>query len=208
MKLGKIVAINIPQTEPISLRCYTGNYNPATHYPYNENANNGMVLTLSTETTSDQHQTLTFGSCAVWINGTLYKICLFYDENLNEKKVDAIRRVGNTLQKENDCTVLVMSKSEFVTKVFYPYVYEARAKCVGFDLPYELSRLASSWTTARKIQDAFSIKLVENNSRLPSIRIKSINSDTSFIQFVTPLRQRVKRKRYQLTKCIEDILLT
>jgi hypothetical protein len=133
-----------------------------------------MVLTVSTETTQDQQQSLTFGSCAVWINGTLYKICLFHDESLNQKKIDVIRQVGNTLQKEKGCIVTVSSKNEFVTKVFYPYVYEARAKCVSFDLPYELSRLATSWGTAKKMQDAFSIKLIEGNPRLPAIKIKSI----------------------------------
>ena len=118
MKLGKIGTINSTQTESISLRCYTGNYKPATHYPYNENVNNGMVLTLSTETTQDPHQILTFGSAAVWINGTLYKICLFHDDGLDQKKVELIKQVGETLQQQKDCTVLVMTKSEFVTKYF------------------------------------------------------------------------------------------
>jgi len=196
MKLGKIGSAKAPQATPISLRCYTGNYKSVSHAIPNENANNGMVLSLSTETTSDQQQALTFGSCAVWINGTLYKICLFHDDDdLDKKKIELAKQVGETLQQQKGCTVLVMPKSEFVTNVFYPYVYTARAKCVGFDLPYELSRLASSWTTARKVQDAFSIKLVENNPRLPSIRIKSINSNAAFIQFVTPLRTKSEKKK-------------
>jgi len=207
MKLGKIGAINASHTEPISIRCYTGNYKPVTHYPYNENANNGMVLTLSTETTQDPQQTLTFGSCAVWINDTLYKICLFHDDNLDQKKVDVIKQVGMTLQQQKECIVTIMTKSEFVTNMFYPYVYTARAKCVGFDLPYELSRLASSWTTARKVQDAFSFKLVENNPRLPSIRIKSINSDAAFMQFVTPLRTKSEKKKIPTHKVYRGYFL-
>ena len=178
MKLGKIGVINASQAEPISLRCYTGGYRPASQSFHNENANNAMVLTLSTETTQDrQQQSLTFGSCAVWINDSLYKIVLFHDENLDKKKIDVIKQVGNTLQKEKNCTVIVSPKDEFVTNVFYPYVYEARAKCVSFDLPYELSRLAASWGTARKIKDTFSIKLADNNPRLPAVKIKNINSD-------------------------------
>ena len=77
-------------------------------------------------------------------------------------------------QHKENCIVTVLPKSEFVTKVFYPYVYEARAKLVGFDLPYQISRLATSWGRARKVQDAFSMKLAEDNPRLPAIRIKSI----------------------------------
>ncbi len=207
MKLGKIGVINVPQAEPVSLRCYAGGYKPASRYPSNENANNGVMLTLATETTFDQQQSLTFGSCAVWINGSLYKICLFHEEGLDSKKVDVIRQVGNALQKEKDCTVTVLSKDEFVTNVFYPYVYEARAKCVGFDLPYELSRLAASWGTARKIQNAFSMKLVEGIPRIPAIRIKSIDSNVAFIQFATPLRTKSEKKKVPTHKVYRGYFL-
>jgi hypothetical protein len=207
MKLGKIGAINVSQAEPISLRCYTGNYRAGTYSAHNQNANNGMVLTMSTEVTSDKQQSLTFGSCAVWINGTLYKICLFHDKNLDQKKIDVIRQVGDTLQKEKDCIVTVSSKDEFVAKVFYPYVYEARAKCIGFDLPYELSRLAASWGTARKIRDAFSIKLVDGIPRLPAIKIKNINGNAAFIQFATPLRTKSEKKKIPTHKVYRGYFL-
>ena len=207
MKMGKIRVINTPDAEPISLRCYTGGYRPASQSFRNENANSGMVLTLSTETTHYQQQSLTFGSCAVWINDSLYKIVLFHDENLDKKKIDVIKQVGNTLQKEKNCTVIVSPKDEFVTNVFYPYVYEARAKCVSFDLPYELSRLASSWGTARKIKDAFSIKLADNNPRLPAVKIKNINSDSAFIQFATPLRTKSEKKNIPTHKVYRGYFL-
>jgi len=150
---------------------------------------------------------LTFGSAAVWINDSLYKIVLFHDENLDSKKVDVIRQVTDTLQKEKDCSITILSKDEFVTKVFYPYVYEARAKCVSFDLSYELSRLAASWGTARKIQDAFSIKLVDDNPRLPAIKIKSINNDAAFIQFATPLRTKSEKKKIPTHKVYRGYFL-
>jgi hypothetical protein len=206
MNLGKIGAIDSSQTEPIRLRCYTGNYKAGGYSTHNQNANNGIVLTLSTEVTSDQQQALIFGSCAVWINGKLYKICLFHDE-LNQKKVDLIMQVGDTLQKQKNCTVTVSTKNEFVTNVFYPYVYEARAKCVSFDLPYELSRMATSWGTARKIHDAFSMKLVENNPRLPAIRIKNISGNAAFIQFATPLRTKSEKKQVPTHKVYRGYVL-
>jgi len=125
----------------------------------------------------------------------------------DQKKIDVIRQVGDTLQKEKGCIVTVSSKDEFVANVFYQYVYEARAKCIGFDLPYELSRLASSWGTARKIQDAFSIKLVDDNPRLPAIKIKSINSDAAFIQFATPLRTKSEKKQIPTHKVYREYFL-
>ena len=77
----------------------------------------------------------------------------------------------------------------------------------SFDLPYELSRLATSWGTARKIQDAFSIKLVDDNPRLPAIKIKSISSDAAFIQFATPLRTKSEKKQIPTHKVYRGYFL-
>ena len=211
MKLSKPGVIMTPKETPISLRCYPDNYKPTKQAAYNDNANNGMVMALSTENTQDKHQNLTFGSAGIWINEKLYKICLFYDESLDKRKTQIIKEIGKTLQKQKDCIVTVLPKYEFATRVFYPYVYEARAKLVGFDLPYQISRLATSWSRARKAQDAFSMKLTENNPRLPAIRVKSIDSNSAMIQFVTPLRKKSEREErtcLQHTGFTEDVLLT
>ena len=70
-----------------------------------------------------------------------------------------------------------------------------------------MSRLAASWGTARKIKDAFSIKLVDNNPRLPAIKIKSINSDAAFIQFATPLRTKSEKKNIPTHKVYRGYFL-
>ena len=197
MKLGKPGVIMAQKEMPISLRCYPDTYKPAKSAVFhnNDNANNGMVMTLNVDAVGNQDQKLRFGSAAVWINEKLYRVCLFYDEALDERKIKGVKEFGEKLQhqKEN-CIVTVLPKTEFVTKMFYPYVYEARAKLVGFDLPYQISRLATSWGRARKVQDAFSMKLVEHNPRLPAVRIKSIDSNSAMIQFVTPLRKKSEKK--------------
>ena len=197
MKLRKPGVITAQKEMPISLRCYSDTYKPAKSAVFhnNENANNGMVMTLNVEAADNQDQKLRFGSAAVWINEKLYRICLFYDETLDERKIKKVKEFGEKLQKQREnCIVTVLPKTEFVTKIFYPYVYEARAKLVGFDLPYQISRLATSWGRARKMQDAFSMKLVKDNPRLPAVRIKSIGSNSAMIQFVTPLRKKSEKK--------------
>ena len=71
------------------------------------------------------------------------------------------------------------------------------------------SRLATYWGRARKIRDAFSMKLVEGNPRLPAIRIKNLNSNAAMIQFVTPLRKKSEKKRVLVSKvyrgCFVDV---
>ena len=212
MKLSKPGSIRASMKVPISLRCYPDTYKPAKHAASynNDNANNGMVMTLNVETADNQDQKLRFGSAAIWINDRLYRICLFYDEALDERKIQLVKEFGEELQKQKeDYTVTVLPKSEFVTRVFYPYVYEARAKLVGFDLPYQISRLATSWGRARKVQDAFSMKLVEDNPRLPAIRVKSIDNNSAMIQFVTPLRKKSEKKSVPVSKvyrgCFVDV---
>ena len=210
MKFGKPGTIMAQKDIPINLRCYPDTYKPRKYASYNDNANNGMVMTLNVETTNSQDQKLMFGSAAVWINDNLYRICLFYDETLDERKIQLVKEFGEKLQQQKeDCIVTVLPKTEFVTRVFYPYVYEARAKLVGFDLPYQISRLATSWGRARKVQDAFSMKLVKDNPRLPAIRIKSIDSNAATIQFVTPLRKKSEKKSIPVSKvyrgCFVDL---
>ena len=202
MKLGRPGSIRASMEVPISLRCYPDTCKPAKYVAsYNDNANNGMMMTLNVEVAGNQDQKLTFGSAVVWINNNLYRICLFYDEALDDRKIKLVKEFGEKLQqhKEN-CIVTVLPKSEFVTKMFYPYVYEARAKLVGFDLPYQISRLATSWGRARKIHDAFSMKLTEDNPRLPAIRVKNIDSNSAMIQFVTPLRKKSEKKSVPVSK--------
>ena len=211
MKFGKLGVIMAQKEIPISLRCYPDTYKPAKHASsYNDNANNGMVMALNVETTNSQDQKLRFGSAAVWVNDKLYRICLFYDDALDTRKIKLVKEFGEKLQQQNeDCIVTVLPKTEFVTRVFYPYVYEARAKLVGFDLPYQISRLATSCGRARKVQDAFSMKLVEDNPRLPAIRVKSIDSNSAMIQFVTPLRKKSEKKSVPASKvyrgCFVDV---
>ena len=87
-----------------------------------------------------------------------------------------------------------MSRKEFVERVFYPHVYQARAKCIGFNLPFDLSRLAISYGKARKFAGGFSLKLSANPAQ-PNIRIKSINSKAAFIEFTKPVRKNSQKKK-------------
>ena len=184
------------QLVPISVRCFADipHARPASGFS-NDNSNSSVVLSISIEKTNDKNQNLTFGSTAIWINDVLYKICLFYDDSsLKKERISMMQKHATVLQEQYNCDVTVLPKTEFATRVFFPYVYEARARLVGFDLPYVLSRIVTSWTGARKVRDAFSLKLVEDNPRLPAVRIKSISSNAAFIQFAAPIRKKSEKK--------------
>ena len=176
---------------PIHTRCYVDNHDGnrnVSNSNHQINSNNSTVLVFDCETTTDAYQNLLFGSCGIWVNGNLQKFYLFYADWLKKAQTRIIRAYARRNSLE------VLSKSEFVEKVFYPYVYQARAKCVGFNLPFDLSRLAISYGKARKFHGGFSLKLSENLVH-PNIRIKSINSKAAFIEFTKPVRKKSQKKK-------------
>ena len=175
----------------IHTRCYVESLDSkgfATDTNYQVNPNSSTVLVFDTETTPDQYQNLLFGSCGIWVNKTLQKFYLFYGEFLKKGQISKIHAYARR------CNFEVLSKRDFIEKVFYPYVYQVRAKCVGFNLPFDLSRLAISFGKARKFHGGFSLKLSENLAR-PNIRIKSLNSKASFIEFSKPVRKKSQKKK-------------
>ena len=179
----------------ISLRCFADNNRQLTYKePSHPNHNNSTVLIFSSQTTSDQYQNLAVGTCGVWTNDKLERFCLFYDDALKQSHIEKIKLHAAKLTLPDDCIIDVISRDEFVTKVFFPRIYSGRAKCVGFDLPFEISRLAIHHGKARNMQNGFSFKLSEH-LYYPNIRIKSINGNASFVQFAAPIRKKSEKRR-------------
>jgi len=86
-----------------------------------------------------------------------------------------------------------MPVREFVDNVFYPNAFIKRCEVIGFNLPFDLSRLAIEFGIAREKDDAYSLKL-SYDERNPRIRIQSIDNKRSFISFTTPLRKKRDNK--------------
>ena len=150
--------------------------------------NKSIVLVFDTETTIDEYQNLLFGSCGIWVNGRPTKFYLFHADDLNESDIAVI--TGYAAQKGYE----VLSRKEFVEKVFYPKVYRERAQCIGFNLPFDLSRLAIKYTRSRRYRSGFSLKLAEG-IEYTRIVIDSLNSKAAFIEFTAPYSPKKKKYR-------------
>jgi len=151
--------------------------------------NPDIRMIIDTETTIDQYQNLTFGSCLIQkkiSSGFKEEWYLFYSD-IPEDKINLIKQYG----KEHNIEVLPVR--EFVDKIFYPYAFKIRCDVIGFNLPFDLSRLAIDYGIARNTKDAFSLKL-SDDKRNPRIRIQSIDQKRSFISFTTPLRKKRDKK--------------
>ena len=172
----------------IFVRAYTDNRSEFMHKePEYHNPN--IVMILDTETTIDQYQNLTFGSSLIRTKistGFKEDWYLFYgDIPDNDRKI--IEDYGS----ENN--IQVISVRDFVGNVFYPYAYKMRGEVIGFNLPFDLSRLVIGYGISRKPKDGFSLKLSQD-VRNPRIRIQSIDQKRSFISFVRPLRKGSDKK--------------
>src|SRR2546422_2672709 len=137
------------------------------------------ILVFDTETTNDERQALKFGYFEIIHNGQLDFCGIFYNEHLiSEKELAIITDYCNTHQ------VPLMTRKQFNNEVFYPEVYFKRTCCVGFNLPFDISRIALDVGYARDktMLGGFSFKL-STNMEYPRVLVKHISNTMSFIKF-------------------------
>ena len=87
-----------------------------------------------------------------------------------------------------------MPTALFVEDVFFRRGYELRATIVGFNLPFDISRLALGWAPARgKMRGGFSFKLSEKWWR-PRVQVKHLSRRAALIQFTSPTKRNDNRR--------------
>src|SRR5208337_1018023 len=169
-----------------------------------------FVLIFDTETTPDETQQLRFGTYQLLQKGKLREKGLFYNKvtpaELETLKAEAPR---------HGC-VEPLSLNDFVHKRFLPTAFKAGGLVVGFNLPFDLSRLAMRNAAARvsrsprtpeeiatgaPLKDAdrsmvggFTFQLSPFDDQ-PWLRIKHRNSRSAFFRFAKPAQQEAARSQ-------------
>src|ERR1035437_2328687 len=146
------------------------------------------MLVFDTETRIDATQALTFGSYRFFREGHCLEEGLFYGDDLQEGKKQYLREYVSSHRAdttEEGCPELrLLSRGEFVDRL-YSAAYKGRCLLVGFNLPFDLSRVAFDFTSARgRFAGGFSLGLwsygegedERSNSFRPRIGIKQIDS--------------------------------
>ena len=136
------------------------------------------VFVFDTETTVDEYQNLKFGSFVVSNKGAITSMGLFYNpESLNGRELNEI-----ISYRKNNPLIKLYTLDEFID-VFYKNTYENKIPCVGFNLPFDISRLAYGFGYARgSMKGGFVFKLSDERKN-PPIIIKHNDSSQSFIRF-------------------------
>jgi hypothetical protein len=135
------------------------------------------------ETTTDPGQALRFGFCQVYLREELrQEVCFFRPGGITKKEFLLLDAHSKASQYD------VMPCDEFIDKVLYKYGYHCRAMIIGFNLPFDLSRLAIGHSAARttrrdkSMYGGFSLKL-SPFPWCPPVQIKHLSRNVSLMRF-------------------------
>ncbi len=110
-----------------------------------------LVFDCETRTTPDQR--LRFGAYQLRYKGQVWEWGVFYEpEVLGADELTILRRfiVDEETRSEGE-RIRLITRPEFVDGVFYGSSYAVGAQIVGFNLPFDLSRLAIRHASARAV---------------------------------------------------------
>jgi len=152
------------------------------------------MLVFDTETRVDAPQRLTFGSYRFIASGRCLEEGLFYGDDLPKRDRQVLQKY--TAEHRPDVVeagnqeLQLLTRREFVDKLFRS-VYKSRDLLVGFNLPFDLSRIAFDYTDAReRFAGGFALELwsytdeegrEQPDPQRPRIAIKHIDSKRSLM---------------------------
>ncbi|MCZ3388972.1 MAG: hypothetical protein LH645_07565 [Actinomycetia bacterium] len=163
------------------------------------------MLAFDVETRVDHTQALRFGNwqyCRLTTRGWQ---CVdegrIYDDALPTSEPEGfsvLRRYAESRRPATDSgkgRIRLLSRDEFVRDVFLPAAYEGRARVVGFNLAFDLSRVALRATTGRgRNHESFAFVLRDGNRakgyseymQVPRLRITHADAHRNDIVFTKP----------------------
>lgn len=161
-----------------------------------------VILVFDTETTTDATQRLLFGAWRVyarpdyndeiegrpdWRGYLLAEEGLFFGDDLSARDPLGFKTLEDYARPIPG--VRLESRAEWVERVFYPLAAKAHALVVGFNLPFDIARIAVAVGASKRRPRGFSFTLsqrrgadAENRFR-PRVIVQSMDSKRAFIEF-------------------------
>ena len=135
------------------------------------------VLLFDTETTVDCAQRFLYGFFRIYENGLVL-------EGIIAAQVLAYADLITIQEYGTKHGLPVYGLERFVGEIFYPEVYERGTLCVGYNLPFDLTRIALSAGCGRgKNRKKFKVVL-SRRLRWHDLRIEAVSGRAAFIGFV------------------------
>jgi hypothetical protein len=143
-----------------------------------------LIFDCETRTTPDQR--LRFGAYQIRDKGRLFELGFFYEPNVltDPNDLRVLEEVRAELEADSDGPrVRLLTGDRFVEDVFFGSGRDVGAQIVGFNLPFDLSRLAIDHDSARgAMRGGFTLKLSEKASR-PRVVVKHLSQSAAMIRF-------------------------
>jgi hypothetical protein len=182
--------MDVLETE-IAIRAFTEkpDQKPLGALPFGKSVDPSVwTLVFDCETTIDATQHLKFGFFQIYKRDALHFEGVFIDSGgITAAENERIRTYAAARG------LVVMSVEEFRTNVFLKYGYIRQGTIVGFNLPFDISRLAIRHGPARgHMRGGFSFALTKNRDD-PRVRVKHLNPRAAMIDFMQPGKQRTGR---------------
>lgn len=165
----------------IALRAYVPSRRGPSKWRGSDLGPTEWTLIFDCETTTDLAQALKFGVYQVRKGLELWEAGYFINpETLTEQEIAIIRGYAEKIDHR------YLTVAEFVQSVCFRIGYDLQATIVGFNLPFDISRIAIGHGPARgrTMKGGFSFQLSPNRN-WPNIQIKHLSSRVSLIRFPT-----------------------
>ncbi len=178
---------------PIAIRAWPKVTRQSGGWPDETLEASDWTLVFDTETMVDAGQRLRVGCFRLLRDDELFQEGFFYNL-LTDKDLRLLRSYAAELG------LPVLTIGEF-REVFYDVAARLRATIVGFNLPFDLARLAVDWKPARR-RFAGGSSLIfwlkadgEENKDRPRLRVKVLNSGTAMYEFSRGRKDPRTKKR-------------
>ena len=138
-------------------------------------------LIFDCETTTDAAQRLKVGFYQIRKSGELFAEGAFYDPDaISRDDFDIIEDFCETEELD------LLTAHEFRRDVFLYYAVDLRATVIGFNLPFDISRIAIDHGPARNsMRGGFSFSMTLDRRR-PRVRVKHLSRSAALIDFAAP----------------------
>lgn len=154
------------------------------------------MFIFDTETRTDATQSLLFGCFRFVVDGHCLREGLFYGRDLSERERNRLERYASSHEvstvRNGRKTLDLLTQDEFLNELFRAG-YKGRSLIVGFNLPFDLSRIAFDVAPARgKYSGGFSLGIWsyadkrghrKRNPFRPRVCVKHVDSKRALIGF-------------------------
>src|ERR1700734_4003027 len=141
----------------------------------------GLVFDCETRTTPDQR--LRFGGYQLRYKGEIFERGAFYEPDvLGEGEIATLQQIIDDERSNSEgVPAYLRTRAEFVDEIFYRSAFAVGAQIVGFNLPFDLSRLAIRHASARRsMKGGFSLTLSQD---WPPVAVKHLSQRAALIRF-------------------------